>query len=161
MTPEEYEKVASEIVQSIYKRVEGIAPKQVGCGRLNRFQGASGYRHQIDVSVGDSKNLILVECKHWKNRVPVGKVLEFHSRITDIKPTKDVDIHGVIVSPHGFQSGAWTAANHFGIDLQFVRSAGEFGIAYKKLLLIQPAHATFTLSTSCPTVIVSGPRTQD
>ncbi|NQW26237.1 MAG: restriction endonuclease, partial [Cryomorphaceae bacterium] len=138
MTPEEYEKVTRDIVDSIFKRVEGIAPTQVGCGRANQVRGASGYHHQIDVSVVDSKNLILVECKHWKKRVPVGKVLEFHGRITDIKPAKDVDIHGVIVSPHGFQSGAWTVAEHFGIDLQFVRSADEFGFAYKKLLLIQP-----------------------
>jgi hypothetical protein len=58
------------MVESIYKLAEGIAPEQVKWGRANLWQGVSGYQHQIDVSVRGARDLILVECKCWKDKVP-------------------------------------------------------------------------------------------
>lgn len=132
---EEYERVTSQIVQSIYERVEGIAPEQVNCGKRNRWPGVSGYKHQVDVSVRGPRDLILVECKRWKRKVTVASVLVFFGRIHDIAPTFDGKIHGVIVTTLGFQSGACTMAEYCDIDLQLIRSANEFGFTYKKLRL--------------------------
>lgn len=82
-------------------------------------------------------------------------VLTFFGRIYDIKPTFNGQVHGVLVAMEGFQPGVEVLAEHLNIDLQPVRSPSEFGFAYKKLLLIQPASATTRTSTSGPVVVIS------
>ncbi|MCB8981993.1 MAG: restriction endonuclease [Ardenticatenaceae bacterium] len=155
MTPQEYEKTTSEIAQSIFERVEGIDPKQVRYGNQNRLQGKSGYKHQIDVSVEGLNDLILIECKYWDRRVSAEAILTFLGRIHDIKPMFDKQIHSVIVTNVGFQSGVKQLAKYYEIDLQIISSARAFGFMYKDLLLIKPTSATLKLSASNPSVFIS------
>jgi predicted helicase len=54
---------------------------------------------------GGADLLVLVECKHYKHRVPVDDVEEFHSKIDDIGAQK-----GILITTVGFQSGALKAA---------------------------------------------------
>lgn len=155
MTSKEYEQVVSRIAQSIFERVEGLIPKQVKHGKYNRWIGESGFRHQIDVSVQGHQDLILVECKYWKSKVPVEAVLTFFARVFDIKPTFDGNVHPVIVTKKGFQRGAKLLAKYYNIDLQIIPSASVFGFAYKNLLLVQPTPATARGSTHGPTIVIS------
>ena len=155
MTPEEYEQTISEIAQSIYERVEGLTPKQVKYGKKNRWLGASGYKHQIDVSIQSRHDLILVECKYWDRNVPSEAVITFFGRIYDIRQTINSRIHPVIATKMGFQRGAKLLAKHYHIDLQVIPSARVFGFMYKNLLLIQPAPAIATFSTLDPVVVIS------
>jgi hypothetical protein len=131
VNPQEYEQVLSQLVRAIYELAEGIAPEQVRYGSTNLWKGASSYQHQIDVSVLGPGNVLLVECKCWKEKVPVEKVLAFFGRIHDIGPAFQGQIHPVIVTTKGFQPGAEMVARYYGIDLKIVRSATEFAIAYK------------------------------
>jgi hypothetical protein len=39
-----------------------------------RLRGASGVRHQIDVTVGDNKTRLLVECKQYDKKIGLGIV---------------------------------------------------------------------------------------
>src|SRR6201981_3771721 len=91
MTSAEYEKVVREIVESIVTQC-GIPQSGIGGGKRNRVKGVSGYSHQIDVTARGSKDLVLIECKWWKRRVPLEKVLVLVGRIFDIWPTLPVDV---------------------------------------------------------------------
>jgi len=136
LTSEEYERITSQIVSSIYQRVEGIDPEQVRYGRNNKYMGISGYKHQIDVSLQGAENLLLVECKCWRSTVGVDIVLVFLGRVHDISQNFNGKIHSVIVTTKGFQSGAQKVAEYYKITLAEVRSADEFVIRYKNLISV-------------------------
>ena len=155
MNPQEYEQAISEIVRSIFERVEGLTPKQVKYGGENRWLGESGFKHQIDVSVQSHHDLLLVECKYWDRNVPVEAVLAFFGRVYDVRPMFDGQVHPIIATKVGFQPGAELLAKHFNIDLQVIPSASVFGFMYKSQLLIQPAPATARATGGDPIVVVS------
>lgn len=155
MTPKEYEQIVSEIAKSIFERVESLNPEHVRYGKKNHWLGDSGYQHQIDVSVQGSRDIIFVECKCWSRNVPTEAVLTFFGRVYDIRSKIDKSIHPVIVTKIGFQKGAKLLAKYYDIDLQVISSASVFGFMYKKLLLIQSAPATATVSAVDPVVAIS------
>lgn len=136
MTWSEYEQLVGELVQEIYKHVEGVTSEQikVGKGRSNRLPGVSGQLHQIDVSVTGPQVLFLVECKYWNKSVPVEAVLTFFARIHDISPTFHDQTHGAIVTNVEFDKGVKKFAKYYNIDLCLVQSAHEFALKYKGLL---------------------------
>ena len=142
MSPAEYEQIVSQIAQSLYKRVEGIAP-EVKYGKKNLWQGKSGHEHQIDVSARGPSDLILVECKRWTSSVPVEKVLAFFGRVNDIAPTFAGEIHAVIVTTKSFQPGAEKVAKCYNIDLQIVHSASKFVFEYKRVGLAASSQSAF------------------
>lgn len=136
MDYKQYEQVASDIVRSIFEYAEGVVPEQVKYGSKNRWPGVSGYKHQIDVSVVGSQDLILVECKCWGDTIPVEECLVFLARVHDIKPTFNGKIHAVMVTTVGFQSGVKKLAEYYEIELAVVKSASEFVLKYKDLLSV-------------------------
>lgn len=136
MNSREYEQLLSQITQSIYELVEGITGENVAFGRTNRWQGASGYKHQIDVSVCGPTDLILGECKYWRRNISVESVLAFYGRVQDISSMFHGKVHGIIATTTGFQPGAVKVATHFEIDLRLVQSVHEFAIAYKDHMLL-------------------------
>ena len=77
MTSHEYERITKSLFACIVEQVEGVTPQHVQYGLRNRVKGDSGYRHQIDVSVEGTRDLLLVECKMWKDRVRVPAFLAF------------------------------------------------------------------------------------
>lgn len=129
----EYERVVSDIVSQIYETVEGITPEQVGHGPKNHMKGASGYAHQIDVSVVGPQDLILIECKHWSRNVTVESVLTFFGRVYDIRPTFNGQTHCELVTTKGFQPGAEILAEYFNIGLQLIKSPNEYIFKFKGL----------------------------
>ena len=156
MSPAEYEEVVREITASIFRKVEGLQPEQVGSGKHNHIEGSSGYEHQIDVSILGKKDLILVECKRWKRKVDVGHMLAFYARVCDIwgKLPQGMKVHAVFATTVGLQSGAITVAEYYNIDWQIVKSPREFGLKYKDLLLISPPPASLRTSVKDPIVVI-------
>lgn len=139
MKSDEYEEIVREIVKAVFQQCEGIEPTQVESGRKNTLEGASGHKHQIDVSLTGPKDLILVECKCWGRNIPVEMVLAFFGRVYDIKAglgKKAPTLHPVIVTRKGFQPGAKKVAEFLRIELEYVKSAGEFAFKYKTLLSV-------------------------
>jgi len=105
-----------QFVEHMYKRISRGTSAKVR--RNKKYVGkSSGHRHQIDVSVetsvlGGLSLLILVECKHYRDKVKVRDLLAFAERIHDIGAHK-----GVVVTTIGFQRGAIKIANAHGIAL--------------------------------------------
>ena len=85
-----------------------------------RLVGRSGAPRQIDVVVrhreGLYEHLIIIECKHWKDRVGRDKVDALATSVRDLNASR-----GVLFSVMGFESGAVTQAKAEGIDLFTVR----------------------------------------
>ena len=85
--------------------------------RRREFVGRrSGRKIVIDVSFemdyGGFTVLVLVECKLYSQKVQVGDIEEFRTKIDDIGAHK-----GLVFSTIGFQSGAVKAAKAYGIGL--------------------------------------------
>jgi hypothetical protein len=100
---------------------------RIGTGLKNRIPGASGYSHQIDVSVTMGQDLALIECKCWSRGVGVDAVLVLHGRAEDIRATgRFGTVMPVLVSQKKPTAGALKLAAHFGIEIDVVRSAHEF-----------------------------------
>ena len=132
MTGGEYEKVVREIVESIVTQFN-IPQSGIGHGKRNRLKGASGYSHQIDVTARGSKDLVLIECKWWKKRVSLEKVLVLVGRIFDIWPTLPVDVgvQAYVVSKERVTRPAAKVATHFRIEVAQVSTPQEFVLKYK------------------------------
>ncbi len=157
MKPEEYERLVATLAQSVASRVERLPEGAIRYGKQNQWVGASGFPHQIDVSIRGQERVLLVECKCWKRRVPVEAVLALQGRLDDIRPTLATELDGGIVSTVGFQHGARQVGEHFGIHCDEVKSAEEFGFKYHGHLVIQPKSASASSSTSIGGVIIGGP----
>jgi hypothetical protein len=76
----------------------------------------SGSNRQIDVSIrfkqGFYDYLAIVECKDYGTKVEMGEVEAFRTKMEDVGA-----MHGIMVSPHGFQKGAITTAEAYNIEL--------------------------------------------
>lgn len=81
-----------------------------------RLRGASGVRHQIDVTVGPLRKRLLVECKHYDKKVGLGIVRDFFGVVEDIKPDG-----AVVVTTVGFTRDAVKYAEAKGIRLVVLR----------------------------------------
>jgi hypothetical protein len=128
----EQEQLVARIVLELARRLEGKAGAKVGHGRNNQIAGASGFRHQIDVSAETTADLVLYECKYWGRNVGPDAVLVLAARGTDIQaahPGKNVQLNLVI--NRSLSGGACQLAAYFGVQQQLMKSAEEFAVDYK------------------------------
>jgi hypothetical protein len=132
MNSAEYEKTVSDLVAALVRSVDGLPPEHIRSRKINRITGASGYAHQIDVSIQARTELHVIECKCWKRRVTGESVLTLLGRIHDIQAANpSLTVRGALATTKGFQRGAEKVASHYGILLQFVQSPSEFALRYK------------------------------
>lgn len=77
---------------------------------------ANGAAHAIDVAarrtVAGVNLLWIVECKYWKRRVPIEKILTLRALVLDLGAD-----HGLLMSESNFQSGAILTARQKNITL--------------------------------------------
>lgn len=133
MTPSEYEQLVADIVAGICAGAPELDGFHVSSGRKNRLSGASGYKHQIDVSLIGQENVYLIECKRWETKIGVQEIMVLAARATDIaRAQQDTTVHPILASKIGGTRGAITLAAYFGIQLEVVRSAGAFGFRIGK-----------------------------
>lgn len=129
MTPAEYEQLAADIARSIIEAAPELRDLDCRSGNRNRLRGASGYSHQIDVSLRGAKELYLIECKRWQKRIGVSEILVLAARGSDIaEAVTDLGIKTVIVSTQHASSGAIKLASHFNVNIEIVKSKMEFGM---------------------------------
>lgn len=155
MDPSSYERVTAEIARSVFVRAEGLQATKVLFGRSNKWEGGSGFSHQIDVAIHNSTDVVLVECKHWASRaVRVEHLLTFIARVHDIRMIEKRTIHPVMVASTSFQSGCHVLAAHYGIDLEVIASPGSFAFQYKGLrsVGIEPQPGAMSIQGYAPTV---------
>lgn len=117
----EYEKFTQEIYQGLIN-AEGI--HTIDVKHNVKLLGKSGQEHQIDVfweyEMAGIKQKVAIECKKYKGSVPIGKVRDFHSVLSDLN-----NVNGVMVTKVGYQSGTKQYAEHYGINLMELRTPNE------------------------------------
>lgn len=129
LSPTEYEQLVASIVAGMRQSAPELAMLSLRSGRTNRIYGASGYNHQIDVSLTGSAGIFLLECKKWNKRAGVESVLVLAARASDILQARgDMRIIPILVSSIGFTRGAQQIANHYGVRLELVQSPQVFGM---------------------------------
>lgn len=124
----------------------------VGSGLRNRLVGASGVRHQIDVSFIDPRTtpptLVLVECKHLNDAIKLAHVKIVKATVDDIQTERGLQAHvtGMLVSRIPAQKGAQQYAKHYAIDLQHIANQHEYDFAYDRWRVIARAAASVSSS---------------
>lgn len=129
LTAAEYEQLISEIAGGICQSAQELHGLKIGTGHKNRILGASGYSHQIDVSLHDSGRIFLIECKRWGKSIGVAEVLVLAGRARDIQVlSTECSVKAIIVSMRGASKGARLLAQQFDIAIEIAISASEFGL---------------------------------
>lgn len=162
MTSAEYEELTKQLVVALVKQVDGLQPKAANSGRRNRVMGASGFEHQIDVSIQTSGELHLIECKYWRRRVSPDAVLTLAGRMQDIaaaNPNKA--IKGALATTHGPSPGAEAVARYFKISSQRVTSAQEFALNYKNEIHLLDGDAAAVTEHVRPELVTCIPKPND
>ena len=139
MTADEYEVLLADIVTGMQDSSPGLSGELVGCGRKNRILGGSGYKHHIDVSLDLSNKglnkFFIIECKRWKDKIGAGPILVLASRTKDIQEIyPSCTVTPIMASIEGVTGPGRKLANHFGIQIEIVRSGNEFGLRLGKFI---------------------------
>lgn len=153
MTPSEYESLTAKIAEDIRVSSEAIGSLTVGFGSANKICGASGYKHQIDVSLLDDTRIFIIECKRWDKHVGVQDVLVLASRAQDLRnmhPEKSVKT--ILASTKGVSKNAAKVAKHFDIEIEIIKSAADFTLRIG--LYLQVSVMTTVSITTTPSIVV-------
>ena len=138
----EYEKFTQEVYQEL---VNADVVKTTEVKHDIKLTGKSGQEHQIDVyweyEIAGVRHKVAIECKNYNRTVPVGKVRDFYSVLSDLN-----NVAGSMVTKIGYQEGAKKYASYYGINLMELRTPkqGE-GIIGETILNfdIQERHRLF------------------
>ncbi|WP_052241787.1 restriction endonuclease [Plesiomonas shigelloides] len=117
----QYEKITQSVYQAILQK-EGIDNIEVQ--HNVSLKGRSGVAHQIDVlwiyKQAGIEQKVLIECKNFGTSLTLEKVRNFFAVLHDIGNSS-----GVMVTKSGYQSGAKSFAEHYGIGLKLLRKPNE------------------------------------
>lgn len=121
-----------KLTQEIYQAFCDFDTNEYGFKKIKvqhdvKIQGKSGTTHQIDVfwefNLAGVNYKTLVEVKDWKSSVKKEQISSLKGKIDDIPNSK-----GIFVSRTGFQEGAKTYAEHYGIQLITLTENEDFQI---------------------------------
>jgi hypothetical protein len=137
MTAAEYETVVRDIAEALVSKATPPGPPEVYCGKAKLWPGASGYAHQIDVSLEGADYIVWIECKKWSSRVEVPAMLTFAARLVDLRAENTgKQCYGFMVTTCGFESGVKTIAVYFDVELYRVQSATDFAMQFRDRALV-------------------------
>jgi len=113
----EYERFVKGVYEALLK-AEGV--ETVSVKHNITLKGKSGCEHQIDVywefKLAEQTYKTAIECKAFNKSVPIGRVRDFYGVLIDVP-----NLNGIFATLVGYQSGAKTYAEHYGIALKEVR----------------------------------------
>ncbi len=140
-------------VKTIADEVKQVSPNlqnaSVNVGARNKIEGASGFRHQIDVSIEiPGEKLVLIECKCYKSKVTLSDILVLIARIDDISKKKRIDVSGNFFTTVGYTEPARKVGSYYKIDLNTAKDAKQFAVHIANAVLIktEPFRAITKLS---------------
>ena len=120
----EYEELVHELVHGF-----GIAfgNNSLRGGKANLITGASGFSHQIDVSIHLPEEIVLIECKLLRRRVQVSHALTLAARLLDIQQAHPKHrVTASLVSMNSVAIGSFKIAAHFGLSVDQVMGLDEY-----------------------------------
>jgi hypothetical protein len=126
-TSKDYELLVRGLIEQKLSGVSGVDLIEILHNA--KIKGLSGYEHQIDVAyrfrIWKTEILVLVECKQYQKRVGVDELLEFKSRLDDVRAHK-----GIFITSSSFQRGAREFAKANRIALMVVRGTRHWAVDY-------------------------------
>jgi hypothetical protein len=126
----DYEALFDRLVQGL-RQGSSLSDFRQSSGRTNRHLGASGYPHQIDLSVAGPTDLYIFELKCLKKSIGVEEVLVFASRRADVAAANpNLTVHASMVSLRRPSRNAPGLAKHFGVELEIVEDLHSYGIRF-------------------------------
>lgn len=131
-----YEALVHTLVEAI-RRGTPLEDYDLGFGGSNKIIGASGYAHQIDLSLLSFDRLYLFELKCLKKSVGVAEMLVLAARQYDIveaHPSRTV--LASMISLKRPSKNAWPLSRHFKIQLEIVESLESYGLSFASLHFI-------------------------
>lgn len=129
MKSTDYEQLVAELANKLVSQPNPNSLVTVGSGSTNRIAGASGFKHQIDVSVSDPSRMLLIECKYWKKRIDPEACLAFAARVLDIRDVnKGREVTGQIVTTYSVTNGVRQIADYFNLGVERVFSAQKYSM---------------------------------
>ncbi|WP_284308824.1 hypothetical protein [Hydrogenophaga electricum] len=106
-------------------------------GATNRIKGASGYKHQIDVSLLGHSDLFLFEAKCLKRVLGVQEVLIMGARLTDISAAfPNHRVHASVISMKHVSRNAQPIADHFNVKIDWISDVKNYGITFANQHLV-------------------------
>ena len=126
LSPAEYEELVHDLVDGL-----GVAfgDGALRGGKANRLCGASGYRHQIDVSIHLPEKIILIECKRFNRPVAVHHALTLAARLQEIREANpSCMVTASLVSTQAVTAGSLKIAKHSEFSIDQVTSLAEYAI---------------------------------
>lgn len=129
MSPSDYEQLVLDLISELTRESTALDRPPANWEHQNKRLGASGFSHQIDVSLKTERLLILIECKYWKDPVDVEPVLVMASRLADLRAANSMlEVEASIVSTKPSTSGAQVFARYFGVQLDVVSTPKEYAL---------------------------------
>ena len=138
-TYKEFEKIVAKIAGEIKNFSGNLDNAVIRHGAKNRIAGASGFKHQIDISIEiPTKRLLLVECKRYKSKVALKDMLILVARIDDIQKRKGIDVTGIFFTTVGYTRPAKKVGSFNNIELNIIGDTRYFSSQIAGNVLIKP-----------------------
>lgn len=163
MTNQEYEILIGQLVQQMTNDASLIESGKTTIGRKNKWIGVSSYEHQIDVTIENQTDVLIVECKHWRTRsVGVESLLTLLARVRDIMDGPKVSgrrVRGALATTMKFQKGVHVLARYYNkeVSLFEVRSVDDFAAILHRYWIQAPSIPSEE-KFGMPTIIQHPPR---
>lgn len=143
----DYERLVSRLIDGL-RTGANLSNFELGAGSKNRIEGASGYKHQIDVSLLGPSDLFMFEAKCLKRVVGVQEILVMSSRLVDISATfPSHRVYATIISEKHISKNAKTLATHFNINTDWVKDVKNFGVSFAKHHIVASEEILLAKST--------------
>ncbi len=124
-----FEKLTKKIVEEVKKVSPNLQNAVIDHGTTNKIEGASGFKHQIDVSIEIPKEkFILVECKRYKSKVTLPDMLILIARIDDIRKKKKINVSGIFFTTVGYTKPARKVGSYYNIELNTAKDIKQFAV---------------------------------
>jgi len=150
---EEFEKLTKRISKEICKIASNLHAGNIAQGSTNKIEGKSGYKHQIDVSIKTNNQIILIECKKYKNKVGLSDMLILIARVDDIRRKyPDFKVTGVFFTTEGYTKNALTLARAYKIEWNKAKTIKNFAIHIAGNVLIRPKALNLQLQIKEPVI---------
>lgn len=125
-----YEELVSTLLDGL-RRGTPLHGYTQHAGARNRIIGASGYAHQIDVSVCNSTNMYLFEAKCLHRPIGVNGLLVMAARKADIAEAfPNINIHASMLSTKQATKNVPALAKYFSINVDIIENLYNYGVSF-------------------------------
>lgn len=147
--PKAYEELTRNIAEMVVRVSPNLEGAVIRQGAKNWIKGASGFGHQIDVSIEiPNEKLVVVECKRYKSKVTVSDMLILIARIDDVKRMRSEQVTGCFCTTKGYTRPAKQVGSFYHIELNTFQDYKSFAVHIARNTLIKAEPLDFNIGGS-------------